>query len=166
QIRMTGSCDRNRSFVTSNDSLDQRFSGRASVIGDGKDGRDDGASGMHRALAIAIVELDAVSGSASEKSSVEQVGAPRAARHWNPTGVANGGEDSFGSGCDVAAGAGDHHADGVKQMPACVMADVLGERVVAQVAGEGDQRLGRAGCRLQRMKGFGVRHDTSRYILR
>ena len=57
-----------------------------------------------------------------------------------------------------AAGAANHHADGVEQMPPRIMADLGVERVVAQRGYERDQRRRGAGGGLQSVDGFGVRH--------
>ena len=117
---------------------------------------------MRRALAVAVVELDAVRRGAAEEGGVEQVGAPRAARHRNAAGRPHRREHGLGAGRDVAARARDHHADGVEQMPPRVMAHLVGERVMAQLADELDDGLGRAGGGLQRVHGFGVGHACLR----
>jgi len=82
---------------------------------------------MRRAFGVAIVELDAVRLGAAEKGGVDEVGATRAPRHRDVAGRANGGEHCFGAACDSAAGARDHHADGVEQMPPRIVADLIGK---------------------------------------
>ena len=62
---------------------------------------------------------------------------------------------------DIAARAGDHHADGVEQMPPRIVAHLVGERVVAQLADEADDRVGRAGGRMAGVEYFGVGHGRS-----
>ena len=47
-------------------------------------------------------------------------------------------------GRDIAAGAGDHHADGVEKMAARVVAHLVGERGVAESCTKPTMRLGRA----------------------
>jgi hypothetical protein len=44
---------------------------------------------MHGALRESVVELDAVRGGAAEEGGIEEVGAPRAARHRNMAGGAH-----------------------------------------------------------------------------
>ena len=114
---------------------------------------------MHRALPEAVVELDAVRRGAAEERGIEEIGAPRAARHRNAAGRAHRRQHRLGAGRDLAAGARDHDADGVEQMPPRVVADLVGERGVAQSADEIDDRRGRAGGGMERLQGFGVGHD-------
>ena len=63
-----------------------------------------------------------------------QIGAPRAAGHRNAAGRPHRREHRLGAGRDLAARARDHHADGVEQMPPRVVAHLVGERGVAQLA--------------------------------
>ena len=113
---------------------------------------------MHRALPEAVVELDAVRRGAAEESGIDEIGAPRAARHRNAAGRAHRRQHRLGAGRDLAAGARDHDADGVEQMPPRVMADLVGERAMAQSADEIDHCRGRAGGGMERLQGFGVGH--------
>ena len=113
---------------------------------------------MHGAFGVAVVELDAVRGGAAEEGGVDQVGAPRTPGHRDLARRTCRREHRLSLGCDRAACARDHHADGVEQVPARVMAGVLGQRCVAQRADEFDDRVGRARGGMARVKGLGVRH--------
>ena len=70
-------------------------------------------------------------------------------------------QHGLGRVATLAARARDHHADGVEQMPPRVVAHLVGERVIAQLADERDDGLGRAGGGMQRVDGFGVGHAMS-----
>ena len=87
---------------------------------------------MHRALPEAVVELDAVGRGAAEERRIDEIGAPRAPRHRNAAGRPHRRQHRLGAGRDLAAGTRDHDADRVEQMPPCVVADLVGERGVAQ----------------------------------
>jgi hypothetical protein len=113
---------------------------------------------MHRTFGVAVVELDAVGGSAAEEGCVEQVGAPRAAGHRHAAGRPHGGEHRLGAGRDFAVGARDHHADGVEQMPAGVVARLLRDRGIGEPAHETRDGVGRPFGRMQRIGG--LRHAT------
>ena len=119
---------------------------------------------MRRAVAVAVVELDAVRRGAAEERGVEQVGAPRAAGHRDFAGRPHRLDDVLGLRRDGAARARDHHADGVEQMPPRVVARVLRQRVVAQRAGELHDLVGRARGGLQGVDGFGVGHHGVRFL--
>src|SRR5262249_36692707 len=67
-------------------------------------------------------------------------------------------EHGLGAGRDVAAGARDHDADGVEQMPPRVVAHLIGKRGVTEFANEFDDGRGRAGGGMERLQGFGVDH--------
>jgi hypothetical protein len=71
QVRMGGSADLDLDLVTGNDRLDQRLAAGAAVVADRQHGRNHGAAGMHRALAKAVVELDAVRRGAAEKGGIK-----------------------------------------------------------------------------------------------
>ena len=114
---------------------------------------------MHRALAVAVVELDAVGSGAPEEGRVEQVGAARAAGNRDVAGAAHRGERALRAVRDVACGAADHDADGVEEMPPRIMADLGVERAVAQAVDERDERRGRSGRGLQGVDRFGMRHE-------
>ena len=117
---------------------------------------------MRRAVAVAVVEFDAVRRGAAEEGGVEQVGAALASRHRDFPGRPHRLDDVLGLRRDAAARAGDHHADGVEQMPPRVVPRVLRQRVVAQRAGELHDLIGRARGGLQRVDGFGVGHGVLR----
>ena len=102
---------------------------------------------MHRALAIAVVELDAVGGGAAEERGVEEIGASRAPGHRNAAAGAHRCQHRLGAGGHIAAGTRDHDPDRVEEVPPRVMADLVVERVMAQPAHETDQRRGGAGGR-------------------
>src|ERR1700722_2654941 len=116
---------------------------------------------MYRALAVAVVELDAMSRSAAEKGCVQQIGAPRAARHWDAAGLTHRGQHPFSAVRNVASGAANHDADGVEEMPARIMADLGVERAVGQAGDERDAGRRRARRGLQGVDGFSMRHDGS-----
>ena len=75
-------------FVSADDGLDQLRAARLAVGGHRNDGGNDDAAAMRRAVAVAVVELDAVRGGAAEERGVEQVGAARAAGHRHGAGRA------------------------------------------------------------------------------
>ena len=85
---------------------------------------------------------------------------PCAARHRNAAGRAHRRQHRLGARRDLAAGARDHHADGVEQVAPGIVARLLGQRAVAQPADESDDGLGRAGGGMQRLQGFGVGHGS------
>ena len=87
-------------------------------------------------MPVAVVELDAMRGGAAEKCGVEQVGAPRTARHRNLAGRTHRRDHRLGARRDIAGRARNHHADGVEQMPARIVAHLFGQRVVAQPVDE------------------------------
>ena len=132
QIGMAGAADRDLGLVAGDDRLDQRFAIGMALVAEREHRRHHHAARMHRALAEAVVELDAVRGGAAEEGGVDEIGAPRAAGHRHAAGRAHRREHRLGAGRDLAAGAGDHHADGVEQMAPRVVADLVGERGVAQ----------------------------------
>src|SRR5262249_3988178 len=115
-------------------------------------------AGMPRALPKAVVEFDAGGGGAAEERGVDEIGPPRAAGHRNAAGRAHRREHGLGAGRDVAAGARDHDADGVEQMPPRVVAHLIGKRGVTEFANEFDDGRGRAGGGMERLQGFGVDH--------
>ncbi len=158
QVGMAGARDRDRDLVAGDDRLDQRPAARAALVADRQHGRHDRAAGMDGALAVAVVKLDAVGGGTAKEGSVEKVGAPGASGHRHAARIAHRGEDGFSTGCDRAAGAGNHHADGVEQMSPRIVADFFAQGVEAQRLGEFDQGGGCPGRRLQREKCFSVGH--------
>jgi hypothetical protein len=158
QVRRAGAGERDVGLVAGHHRLDQRGAGRAALVADAENGGNNNAAAVCRAVAIAVIELDAVRCGAAEESGVEQVGAAGAAGHRDFPGGPHRGDDAFGTGGDGAGRAGDHHADGVEQVPLGVVPRLLRDRVVAQLAVERDQRLRRAGGGLQRVDGFGVGH--------
>ena len=115
---------------------------------------------MHRALAEAIVELDPVRRGAGEEGGVEEVGAPGAARDRNAARRAHRREHRLGAARHLAAGARNHHADGVEQVALGIVAHFVGKRGVAQLAHEFDHGCGRAGG-IARLQNFGVGHGGS-----
>ena len=163
QIGMAGAADRDLGFVAGDDRFDQRRAADAALVAEREHCRHHHAARMHRALPVAVVELDAVGGGAAEERRIEQIGAPRAARHRDAAGRAHRREHGLGAACDLAAGARDHHPDGVEQMAAGVVAHLVGERGVAQPADELDDGPGRPGGRMERLQGFGVGHDVPRF---
>ena len=73
---------------------------------------------MRRAVAVAVVELDAVRRGAAEERGVEQVGAPRAARHRDFAAAGRTALMTFSAWVAMLPRrARDHHADGVEQVP-------------------------------------------------
>src|SRR5262249_59081359 len=86
QVGMAGAADRDHRLVAGDDRLHQRLAVAAPRTADCKRRRYDDAARMHRALAEAIVELDAVGGGAAEEGGIDEVGAPRAAGHRNTAG--------------------------------------------------------------------------------
>jgi hypothetical protein len=111
---------------------------------------------MGRAVAVAVVELDAVRRGTAEKGGVEQVGATRASRHRDASGRAHPRDHGFSTARHIAGSARDHHADGVEQMPARVVAHLVGECAEAQRANEIDDGAGRPRGGRQLVNGFGV----------
>ncbi len=138
QVGMAGAADRDLGLVAGDHRLHQRAPPGAAVVTDRKQRRHHHAARMHRALPEAVVELDAVGRRAAEESGIEEIGAPRAAGHRNAAGRAHRGEHGLGAGRDLAAGAGDHHPDGVEQVAPRIVANLVGERAVAQLADEFD----------------------------
>ena len=116
------------------------------------------AARMHRALTEAVVELDAVRGGAAEEGCVDEIGASRAAGHRHAAGRAHRREHGLGAGRDLAAGAGDHHAHGVEEVASRVVADLVGQRGVAQPADEVDD--GRRSPRRPDGASAGLRRGT------
>ena len=114
-------------------------------MGERQQRRHHRAARMHRALPVAVVELDAVGGGAAQKGGVQEIGAPRASRHRHAAGWPHRGQHGLGAGRHIAAGARDHHPDGVHEMPPRVVAHLVAERIIAQPAHEPDQRIGCAG---------------------
>ena len=144
QIGMAGARNRDRCLVAGDDRLDHLRAARAARIAGREHGGHYGTARMHRALAIAVVELDAVAGGAAEKGRIEQVGAARAARHRDVAGPAHGGEHPLRAVCDVARGATNHDADGVEEMPPRIMPNLGVERAVTQAVDESDERRRRS----------------------
>ena len=120
---------------------------------------------MHRALPEAVVELDAVGGSAAEEGGVEEVGAARAPGHRNAAGGSHGCEHRLDAARDLAAGTRDHHADRVGEMAPGVVTDLVCQRGIAQAAYERDDGLGRAGGRMKDLQSFGVGHRNSSILV-
>ena len=161
QVGRAGARERDRGLVTRHDGFDQRLAAGVLRVGDAERRRNDGAAAMRRAVAVAVVKLDAVRRGAAEERRIEQIGAPRAAGHRHVSGRTHGRHHGLGARRHVAGRARDHHADGVEQMPPRVVAHLLGERVMAQRADEFDDRLRCAGGGMQRVDSFGVRHGSS-----
>ena len=111
---------------------------------------------MHGALGEAVVERDAVRRGAAVEGGIHEVGAPREARHRNVAGEAHRREHGFGAVRHLAGRARDHDADGIEDMAARIMAHLIGEVGMAQVADEFDERRGRGGLRMKRLERFGV----------
>jgi hypothetical protein len=158
QVGMTGAADGDLGLVARDDRLDQRGAGDAPVVAEREHRRHHHAARMQRALAEAVVELDAVGGSTAQERRVDEVGAAGAARHRNAAGRPDGGKHRLGPARDLAAGTGDHHTDGVEEMPPRVVAHLVGQLSEAQPADESDDSIGRSGGGMQRLQGFGVGH--------
>ena len=86
QVGRAGAGERNVGLVAGDDRLDQRAAGGVPVVADASTAGTIDAAAMRRAVAVAVVELDAVRGGAAEEGGVEQVGAPRAAGHRDLAG--------------------------------------------------------------------------------
>ena len=152
--------DRDHRLVAGDDRLHQRLAVAAPRAAERKRRRYDDATRMHRALAEAIVELDAVGGGAAEEGGIDEVGAPRAAGHRNTAGRPCRREHRFGAARDVAACAGDHDAHGVEQVAARVVARLIGNGGVAELRDEFDERRGHGRNGMERLQRFGVGHDV------
>jgi hypothetical protein len=150
QVGMAGAPDRDHGLIAGDDRLHDLASIGMSVVAERQHRRHNYAARMHRALPKAVVELDAVGGGAAEEGGVDEVGPPRAAGHRNAAGRARRRQHGLGAGRDVAARARDHHADGVEQMAARVVAHLVGEGGVTEFADEIDDGRGRAGGGMQR----------------
>ena len=159
QVGMAGAADRDLGLVAGDHRLDQRRAAAGTRMAGRQQHRHHHAAGMHGTLPVAVVHLDAVRGGAAEERGIEEIGAPRAARHRNAAGRPHRGEHRLGAGRDLAAGAGDHDADGVEQVAPGVMADLVGEGRVAQPADKADDGLGRSGGRMA--ASAGPRRGTS-----
>jgi hypothetical protein len=84
---------------------------------------------MRRTVPVTVIELDAVGCGAAEVGRVQEIGSPGAAGHRDLAGGAHCGNYRLGLRCDRAGRARDHHADGVEQVPPCVVACLLGDGV-------------------------------------
>ena len=157
QIRRAGAREADRDLVAGDDRLDQLRAADAALVADAERRRHHRAAAMRRADAIAVVELDAMRRRAAEERRIEQVVSFGASGHRNAAAGAHARQHRLGVGRDIARRARDHHADGVEQMTARVVAHLVGEIGVAQAAREPDDRAGRAGGRMQRV-GFGLFH--------
>ena len=144
QVRMHGAADRGDGLVARDHRLDQFDAAGLLDIARRQDRRHHGATGMHRALGVAVVELDAVRGGAAEEGSIDQVGAAGAARHRHVAGGTRRDKHRLRLGRHVALRARDHHPDGVEQVAAGVVAHFLVERVVPELGDEIDDIVGRA----------------------
>ena len=159
QVGVAGTADRDLGFIARDHRLDQRGAGDAALVAQRQQARNHHAARMHRALPKSVVELDPVGGGAAEERGIEEIGAPGAARHRNTAGRAHRCEHRLGAVGDVAAGAGDHHADGVEQMASGIVADFVGESGKVKIAHEGYDRIGRASGGMARLQSLGMRHD-------
>jgi hypothetical protein len=86
QVRRAGAGERDVGLVTGHHRFDQRGAGRAALVADAEDGGNDDAAAMRRAVAVAVVEFDAVRCGAAEKRRIEHVGTAGAAGHRDLTG--------------------------------------------------------------------------------
>ena len=162
QVGMTGAPDGDLGLVAGDHRLDQRLAADAAVVAERQHRRHHHAAGMHRALPVAVVELDAVGGGAAEEGGVDEIGAPRAAGHRDAAGRPHRRQHRLGAGRDLAARAGDHHADGVEQVAPRVVAHLVrNARRSASALTNADDGIGRAGGGMQGLQGFGVRHGVS-----
>ena len=89
QIGMAGGSDRGNDFVADDGRLKHRAAARSMFVGERDHRGDHGDAGMHRTLAITVVELDAVTGRAGDEGCVQQIRAPFAAGHRNAAEVAH-----------------------------------------------------------------------------
>src|SRR5262249_59887054 len=117
QLRMAGAADRDHRLIAGNDRLHQRLSIAMARATERERRRHHDAARMHRTLAEAVIELDAMGGSAAKKGGIDEVGPPRAAWHRNGAGWARRRQHGFGARGDLARSARDHHPDGIEQMP-------------------------------------------------
>ena len=92
---------RDRDLVAGDHRLDQRPAAGAHPVADRKDGRHHRAAGMHRALAEAVVELDAMGCRAAQEGGIEQIGAAHASRHRDVSVAAHGRHHGFGARGDM-----------------------------------------------------------------
>jgi hypothetical protein len=141
-----------------NQGLDQRRAGDPALIAEREHRRHHHAARMHRSLPEAIVELDAMRRGAAEERGIDQIGPPRAAGHRDAARRPHRRQHRLRAGRDLAARARDHDAHGIEQMAPRVVADLVGERGVAQFADEVDNGLGRADGGMKRLQGFSVGH--------
>src|SRR5262249_12531782 len=81
QLRMARAADRDHCLVAGDDRLHQRLPIAVARETERQRRRYDGAARMHRALAEAVIELDAMGGGAAEEGGIDEVGPPRAAWH-------------------------------------------------------------------------------------
>jgi hypothetical protein len=159
QIRMTGAADGGHGLVARHQRRDERRARRRAHLGQGKQRRHHRAARMHRALPVAIVELDAVGSGAAQEGSVQEIGAPRASRHRDAAGGPHRCQHRLGAGRDLAAGACDHHPDRVHEMPLGVVADLFAQLLEVEVAHQLDERFGCSGACRNCVQGFGGRHE-------
>ena len=162
QVGMARAPDRDLGFIAGDHGLDQRRAGDPPVVAEREHRRHHHAARMHRALAEAVIELDAVRRGAAEEGGIDQVGPPRAAGHRDAAGRPHRRQHGLGAGRDLAARTGDHDAHGVEQMPPRVMAHLVGERGMTELVDELDDGLGRADGGMKRLQGFGVGHACLR----
>ncbi len=161
QVGMTGPSDGDVRLVAGDDRLDQRLAADAAVVAERQHRRHHHAAGMHRALPVAVVELDAVGGGAAKEGGVDEIGAPRAAGHRDAAGRPHRRQHRLGAACDLAARAGDHDADGVEQVATRVVPRFLRNAAVAERAHERHDGIGCAGGGMEGLQRFGVRHGVS-----
>ena len=159
QIGRAGAREADRDFVASDDRLDDLRAARATLVADAERRRYDRAAAMRRADTIAVVQLDAVRRRAAEERRIEQVVALRPPRHRNACRRrAHVRQHRLGIGRDIARRARDHHADGIEQMTARVVAHLVIEIGMAQTVRELDDRVGRACGGVQRVSFGGMGH--------
>jgi hypothetical protein len=81
QVGMARARQRDRGFVAGDDGGQQHLAVGTAAMSNGQRRRHHDATAMRGAVAIAVVELDAVRSRAAQEGSVEQVGAARTTRH-------------------------------------------------------------------------------------
>src|SRR5262245_35738636 len=126
QLRMAGAADRDHRLIAGNDRLHQRLSSAVARATERQRRRYHDAARMHRALAEAVIELDAMRGGAAEEGGIDEVGPPRATRHWNAPGRTRRREHVFGARRNVAARACEHDSGRVVVKPAYLVTRMVG----------------------------------------